>query len=275
MIDALSDGTEKPMPIEPPDGEMMAVFTPMTSPFMLNSGPPELPLLIAASVCRNSSYGPEPMSRSFDEMMPTETEPPRPNGLPIAITQSPTFMPVELPNFTSVSFFLPGVTLSSARSVLVSRPSTLSTLSLEPSEKFATISSAPSMTWLFVTMRPSSALMTKPDPSDDTLRSPPPPRPPFGRLLKKSSKNSSNGEPFGTRGRGTPSAPFTVCVVEMLTTASISFSASGAIEVGPFLNCAAAGVGVKMAGAATRPAARSRADPPSLGRPIAARAVVR
>ena len=36
----------------PPVGEMMAVFTPTTSPSMLNSGPPELPLLIEASVCR-------------------------------------------------------------------------------------------------------------------------------------------------------------------------------------------------------------------------------
>ncbi len=50
--EAVSDGTAKPIPIEPPDGEMMAVFTPITSPSMLNSGPPELPLLMAASVCR-------------------------------------------------------------------------------------------------------------------------------------------------------------------------------------------------------------------------------
>ena len=44
------DGTEKPMPIEPPDGDRMAVLMPITSPAMLNSGPPELPLLMAASV---------------------------------------------------------------------------------------------------------------------------------------------------------------------------------------------------------------------------------
>ncbi|MNY57773.1 hypothetical protein D3C86_1940330 [compost metagenome] len=47
---ASSVGTEKPMPIEPPVGEMIAVLMPMTSPFMLKSGPPELPGLIAASV---------------------------------------------------------------------------------------------------------------------------------------------------------------------------------------------------------------------------------
>ena len=45
-------GVAKPMPTEPPEGDRIAVFTPMTSPSMLNSGPPELPLLMAASVCR-------------------------------------------------------------------------------------------------------------------------------------------------------------------------------------------------------------------------------
>ena len=72
--------------------------------------------------------------------------------------------------------------------------------------------------------------MTKPEPSEDTLRSDGD-RPPL--RLKKSSKNSSNGEPFGTCGSGTPSGPLTVWLVEMLTTASISFSATGATLVGP------------------------------------------
>jgi hypothetical protein len=48
---AVLDGTANPMPIDPPDGEMIAVLMPMTSPLRLNSGPPELPRLIAASVC--------------------------------------------------------------------------------------------------------------------------------------------------------------------------------------------------------------------------------
>ena len=39
-------------PTEPPDGDRIAVFTPMTLPSMLNSGPPELPLLMDASVWR-------------------------------------------------------------------------------------------------------------------------------------------------------------------------------------------------------------------------------
>ncbi len=43
-------GVAKPMPIEPPEGERIAVLMPITSPSMSNSGPPELPLLMAASV---------------------------------------------------------------------------------------------------------------------------------------------------------------------------------------------------------------------------------
>ena len=85
------------------------------------------------------------MSRCLAEMMPTVTEPPRPNGLPMAITQSPTFSLLEEPNGTEGSGFL-GVTLRRARSVLASLPSTLSTLSLVPSLKLTMISSAPSIT---------------------------------------------------------------------------------------------------------------------------------
>ena len=104
------------------------------------------------------------MSRSRADTMPTVTVPPSPNGLPIAITQSPIRMRSESPNSTSVSFFLAGSTRSTARSVLVSRP-TSSAFSFEPSEKFTSISSASAITWLLVTMMPSSASMMKPEPS--------------------------------------------------------------------------------------------------------------
>jgi hypothetical protein len=40
----------KPMPALVPDGEMIAVVTPITRPAESSSGPPELPGLIAASV---------------------------------------------------------------------------------------------------------------------------------------------------------------------------------------------------------------------------------
>ena len=43
-------GMAKPRPTLPPDGEKMAVLMPITLPSMSNSGPPELPRLMAASV---------------------------------------------------------------------------------------------------------------------------------------------------------------------------------------------------------------------------------
>jgi hypothetical protein len=45
-------GTEKEIPTLAPVGEKIAVFTPMTSPSRLNSGPPELPRLMETSLCR-------------------------------------------------------------------------------------------------------------------------------------------------------------------------------------------------------------------------------
>ena len=96
-------GVAKPMPTEPPDGETMAVLIAITWPSMLKIGPPELPGLIGASSCRKLSNGPEPRSRPRAEMMPAVTEPPRPNGLPAASTQSPTSTWRESPNGTAGS----------------------------------------------------------------------------------------------------------------------------------------------------------------------------
>ena len=50
-----ADDIENPIPIDPPLGESIAVLTPITSPSILKSGPPEFPLFIAASVCIKSS----------------------------------------------------------------------------------------------------------------------------------------------------------------------------------------------------------------------------
>ena len=49
------DGMAKPMPTLPPLGEKIAELMPMTLPSMSNSGPPELPLLMGASVWMKSS----------------------------------------------------------------------------------------------------------------------------------------------------------------------------------------------------------------------------
>ena len=49
--------TTKPSPSLPPLFEMLWLTMPMTSPFMSNIGPPELPVLIVASVWKNSASG--------------------------------------------------------------------------------------------------------------------------------------------------------------------------------------------------------------------------
>ena len=90
------------------------------------------------------------MLRPRAEMIPSVTVPPRPKGLPIAITQSPMRILRESPSFTAVSGAV-GSTFSTERSVLVSVPISFA-FSLVPSEKIASISSAPSITWLLVTM---------------------------------------------------------------------------------------------------------------------------
>src|SRR5438094_2605592 len=84
--------------------------------------------------------------------------------------------------------------------------------------------------------------MMKPEPSELVLRggcisprSPPLGAPPR-RFLKKSSKNSSNGEPGGNCGIASlPPLPLasTLCDVEILTTESITFSAMSAMPSGP------------------------------------------
>ena len=56
------------------------------------------------------------MSRLRAETMPAVTEPPRLNGLPMAMTHSPSRSFSESPNFTALSG-LSGLTLSSAKSV--------------------------------------------------------------------------------------------------------------------------------------------------------------
>ena len=51
----VSAGIAKAMPTEPPDGEKIAVLTPMTLPSTSKVGPPELPLFTGASIWMKSS----------------------------------------------------------------------------------------------------------------------------------------------------------------------------------------------------------------------------
>ena len=84
------------------------------------------------------------MSRFRAEMMPAETELPRPKGLPIASTQSPTRADALSPKLTNSSGES-GSTLRSAMSVLGSVPTT-SASSEVPSARLTEIWSASSMT---------------------------------------------------------------------------------------------------------------------------------
>jgi hypothetical protein len=56
-VHTVSTGMENPTPDDAPEGEYIAVFTPIKFPELSRSGPPLLPGLIAASVCITSCIG--------------------------------------------------------------------------------------------------------------------------------------------------------------------------------------------------------------------------
>ncbi len=93
-------GMLNPTPSLPPPLDAIELLIPITSPFMLTSGPPELPGLIAASVWRKSWFstsGSSSMCRPRALMIPWLTECVKPNGLPSAMTQVPTAASSLLP----------------------------------------------------------------------------------------------------------------------------------------------------------------------------------
>ena len=97
------DGIENPIPIEPLRPSI-AVLIPITFPSISNSGPPEFPEFIEASVCMKSSYLDKPIDLFLAEIIPAVTVPPKPNGFPIAKTQSPILALSESPNATGINF---------------------------------------------------------------------------------------------------------------------------------------------------------------------------
>ena len=149
---------------------MTAVVIPTTSPCASTSGPPELPGLIAASVWIASGIvtldswisRPSALTTPFVTVGP----PGRFRALPMATTSSPTSNSDESPSSScrrpSASIF------RTAMSVGGSRPTTVASNS-RPSSSVTVMSSTASpdcelMTWLFVTMWPSSSMM-KPVPT--------------------------------------------------------------------------------------------------------------
>src|SRR2546425_944944 len=152
------DGIAKP--IEPLRAAML--LTPITSPAMFTSGPPEFPGLIAASVWMKSKPGAATVRGAPLRLtMPNDTLCSRPNGWPSARTNSPTRRRFESPSGSTVRFVAPWI-LMSARSTRLSRP-TRFPAKRRPSESLTWIDSAPSTTWAFVTMSPLGS-MTKPEP---------------------------------------------------------------------------------------------------------------
>ena len=154
-------GTAKPMPCP---WLTMAVVTPTTSPLMSNNGPPELPGLMSALVWMKSSNGPRPKTRSRAEMRPCVTEVSRPNGLPMATTQSPISSWSESPRATMGSpLRLRQAQAGRDRSRGRGPPPRPRACARRTSARGSRC--ARSTTWLLVTTSPS-ALMTKPEPSD-------------------------------------------------------------------------------------------------------------
>src|SRR5207302_1156890 len=204
-----------PMP-EPP--ATIAVLMPMTSPCMFTSGPPELPGLMAASVWMKSSNGPWPMLRALALTIPAVTVACRPNGEPTAMTQSPTCILSESPRRAYLNWPLPSSSLSTARSVFLSRPTTFA-LCLLPSRVMTSISVAFSTTCELVSAIPVASTITPEPRLRCGMRSGASPK---KRRKKSSPKNSSNGV------RPPEPRPAPLETVLMLMTAGLMTSATPA-----------------------------------------------
>ena len=182
----------------------------MTSPFMLNSGPPELPGLTAASVWMNGTYEPSGSERDLALTIPAVTVFSKPYGEPIATTHSPTFTSSAAGSFTVGRSF--ASIFSTATSLARSKPTTLALYS-RLSVSFTVTTDASATTCALVRITPSG-LMMKPDP-----------RPRIGISLRGCGipnwrKNCDNGSSGSARERSWEKPVFSSFEVTlMLTTA--------------------------------------------------------
>ena len=122
------DGIAKPTPSFPPDSLSIWAVTPITSPAMFSSTPPEFPWLMAASVwivlVIVKLFG-AVMSRWRALTMPDVTVFASPNGLPIATTPSPTATLDESPSASGCRSEDGAFTLITAKSLEASVPTTV------------------------------------------------------------------------------------------------------------------------------------------------------
>ena len=135
-----------------PVPDATAVLMPITHPFESTSGPPELPGLMAASVCRTVSIA-VPISlpgRGGPEMIPrvTLSPPSSASALPIATTSSPTCTLFESSVHTTGRLL--ASTLRTAPSALGSAPTTRASR-VRPSLSWSLALCAVPTTWPFVT----------------------------------------------------------------------------------------------------------------------------
>ena len=133
---------------------------PMTSPLPLNSGPPELPGLTAASVWMKGTTASPGSERPLALTMPCVAVCSKPKGAPMASTGSPTPSCLGSPRRT-VGRFLASMR-STATSVTGSLPSTLAEYSLRSLS--LTVTSLASRTTCALVRISPSALMMKPEP---------------------------------------------------------------------------------------------------------------
>jgi hypothetical protein len=125
---AASIGTANPTPALSLESLSIWALTPITRPNASISGPPEFPWLIGASV-----WIEPPIEKLFGACivlssaltMPLVTVPASPNGLPIAITGSPTLTAAESPRASGCSIVDGTDTRTTARSVELSWPTSL------------------------------------------------------------------------------------------------------------------------------------------------------
>ncbi len=119
-------GTANPTPMNPPDCVRMLLTMPTTSPCRLNIGPPELPVLIAASVCTTCIGTPltTPSISSRPLTWPTVRLWLSPNGAPTTTISSPTSSWSESPSFAGETAAGSLSSCNSATSARVDEPTT-------------------------------------------------------------------------------------------------------------------------------------------------------
>mmetsp|Transcript_20262 Transcript_20262/g.68549 ORF Transcript_20262/g.68549 Transcript_20262/m.68549 type:complete len:373 (-) Transcript_20262:418-1536(-) len=188
---AVADGTEKERFCAP---WMIAVLMPTTREAESTSGPPELPGLIAASVCMKLTFlfgmPTSAAERDSDEMMPSVTVESSPTALPMAIAQSPTCSSSERPSGAVGSGFPDGLMRMAAKSMKSSVPLTRPS-NVRPSMRVTVTLAAFFTTWALVMMSPSSDRMT-PEPCPDSRRCPSPSPPRSGKRYPSSAGRSTS-----------------------------------------------------------------------------------